>query len=82
MIVGIYSVLIGLMLYRTLKTYSGFIRDGIATFFDNANYPLAIINQFLQGKVEIGFQDSAAEFPIHYHQKLNVLALTRDARSH
>ena len=41
------------------RIFPGFIRSGIANFFDNARYPLVFINQFLQGKVALGFQDTA-----------------------
>jgi len=33
------------------------IRAGISNFYDNAQYPNTIINQFMQGKVKEGFSD-------------------------
>ena len=41
------------------RIFPRFIRVGIANFFDNARYPLVFINQFLQGKFAVGFQDTA-----------------------
>ncbi|MCH8135768.1 MAG: VacJ family lipoprotein [Proteobacteria bacterium] len=41
------------------RIFPRFIRSGIGNFFDNARYPLVFINQFLQGKVATGFQDTA-----------------------
>ncbi len=36
----------------------GFFRQGVDNFFDNASYPGTILNDFLQGKVKQGFQDT------------------------
>lgn len=35
------------------------VRTGVTNFIDNLTYPNVILNDFLQGKVEQGFQDSA-----------------------
>ncbi len=34
------------------------IRSGVGNFFANLTYPATFINQFLQGKVKLGFQDA------------------------
>jgi phospholipid-binding lipoprotein MlaA len=33
------------------------VRHSVANFYDNFAYPITIINQFLQGKVKLGFSD-------------------------
>ncbi|MAI08344.1 MAG: hypothetical protein CMF61_05230 [Magnetococcales bacterium] len=35
-----------------------FVQDGVSNFFDNLTYPIVVTNQFLQGKVKLGFQDT------------------------
>lgn len=35
-----------------------FVQDGVGNFFSNLKYPIVITNQFLQGKVKLGFQDT------------------------
>ena len=34
------------------------MRQGVTNFFDNAKYPSVVLNDFLQGKFEQGFQDA------------------------
>lgn len=33
------------------------VRQSVSNFYDNFAYPITIVNQFLQGKVELGFRD-------------------------
>ena len=33
-------------------------RTGVGNFFTNLSYPATIVNQFLQGKGKLGFQDT------------------------
>ena len=33
------------------------VRHSVSNFYDNFTYPITIINQFLQGKVRLGFSD-------------------------
>jgi phospholipid-binding lipoprotein MlaA len=35
-----------------------FIQQGVGNFFSNLSYPIVVTNQFLQGKVKLGFQDT------------------------
>lgn len=35
-----------------------FVQDGVSNFFGNLTYPIVMANQFLQGKVKLGFQDT------------------------
>ena len=37
---------------------TAWIRQGVTNFFDNAAYPNVILNDFLQGKIEQGFEDT------------------------
>jgi len=37
----------------------GFVETGVSNFFDNASYPVVFVNQFLQGKVVAGLQDTS-----------------------
>lgn len=34
------------------------VRTGVTNFFNNINQPLTIVNQFLQGKPKLGFEDT------------------------
>ena len=58
---------VGLVLDRTvfgpvarayMRFTPSFVRAGISNFIDNLTYPNVIINDFLQGKVDQGLQDS------------------------
>ena len=58
---------IGLFLDRTVlgpaarlyvRVTPGFVRTGVTNFIDNLTYPNVILNDFLQGKVDQGLQDS------------------------
>ena len=58
---------VGLLLDRTVlgpvaRAYvrftPSFVRTGISNFIDNLTYPSVIINDFLQGKIDQGLQDS------------------------
>ena len=58
---------VGLFLDRTvlgpvarayLRFTPSFVRTGISNFIDNLTYPNVIINDFLQGKIDQGLQDS------------------------
>ena len=58
---------VGLLLDRTVlgpvaRAYvrftPSFVRTGISNFIDNLTYPNVIINDFLQGKIDQGLQDS------------------------
>lgn len=35
-----------------------FVQDGVSNFFGNLTYPIVMTNQFLQGKIKLGFQDT------------------------
>lgn len=35
------------------------VKRGVGNFFSNVGYPIVIVNQFLQGKVKLGIEDSA-----------------------
>lgn len=41
------------------KVTPSFFRAGVRNFLSNISYPVTIVNQFLQGKVKLGFQDTA-----------------------
>lgn len=40
-----------------VKVTSEGVRRTVTNFYDNLGYPLTVINQFLQGKVKLGFSD-------------------------
>jgi phospholipid-binding lipoprotein MlaA len=40
------------------KITPGWMRTGIGNFFSNLEYPITIVNQFLQGKAVTGFEDT------------------------
>ena len=41
-----------------MRVVPGFVRIGVTNFIDNLTYPNVILNDFLQGKVEQGLEDS------------------------
>jgi phospholipid-binding lipoprotein MlaA len=40
-----------------IKITSDGVRHSVSNFYDNFAYPITIVNQFLQGKVKLGFSD-------------------------
>jgi phospholipid-binding lipoprotein MlaA len=40
------------------KVTPRWIRTGVGNFFSNLSYPTTVVNQFLQGKAKLGFQDA------------------------
>lgn len=40
------------------KVTPRWLRTGVGNFFSNLSYPATIVNQFLQGKAKLGFQDA------------------------
>lgn len=40
------------------KVTPRFVRMGVSNFFANLDYPTTVVNQFLQGKIAIGFRDT------------------------
>lgn len=35
-----------------------FVQQGVGNFFSNLTYPIVVTNQFLQGEIKLGFQDT------------------------
>jgi len=56
---GLYDYVLEPVAKGYQRVTPGFVRTGIANFFDNATYPYIVLNDFLQFRMQQGFSDLA-----------------------